>query len=138
MSRVNAVRIHRNGGPEELRHEEIEIGDPGPGEARVRHTAIGLNFTDIHHRTGRYPLPQFPHVIGMEAAGVVEAVGAGVSEVRSGDRVAYASDRPRAQPRSSSCGPRPLSDSSRDPSRTHSRDGVSRRMTIRERPNLEF
>jgi NADPH:quinone reductase len=96
MSRVNAVRIHRNGGPEELRHEEIEIGDPGPGEARVQHTAIGLNFTDIHHRTGRYPLPQFPHVIGMEAAGVVEAVGAGVSEVRPGDRVAYASDRPRA------------------------------------------
>ena len=66
------------------------------GEACVRHTAIGLNFTDIHHRTGRYPLPQFPHVIGMEAAGVVEAVGAGVSEVRPGDRVAYASDRPRA------------------------------------------
>jgi NADPH2:quinone reductase len=96
MSRVNAVRIHRNGGPEELRYEETEIGDPGPGEARVRHTAIGLNFTDIHHRTGRYPLPQFPHVIGMEAAGVVEAVGAGVSEVRPGDRVAYASDRPRA------------------------------------------
>jgi NADPH:quinone reductase len=96
MSRVNAVRIHRNGGPEELRYEEIEAGDPGPGEACVRHTAIGLNFTDIHHRTGRYPLPQFPHVIGMEAAGVVEAVGAGVSEVRSGDRVGYASDRPRA------------------------------------------
>jgi len=96
MSRVNAVRIHRNGGPEELRYEEIEAGDPGPGEACVRHTAIGLNFTDIHHRTGRYPLPQFPHVIGMEAAGVVEAVGAGVSELRPGDRVAYASDRPRA------------------------------------------
>jgi NADPH2:quinone reductase len=96
MSRVHAVRIHRNGGPEELRYEEIEAGDPGPGEACVRHTAIGLNFTDIHHRTGRYPLPQFPHVIGMEAAGVVEAVGAGVSEVRPGDRVAYASDRPRA------------------------------------------
>ena len=69
---------------------------PGPGEARVRHTAIGLNFTDIHHRTGRYPLPQLPHVIGMEAAGVVEDVGAGVNEVKVGDRVAYASDRPRA------------------------------------------
>ena len=53
---------------------------PGPGEARVRHTAIGLNFTDIHHRTGRYPLPQLPHVIGMEAAGVVEAVGEGVTK----------------------------------------------------------
>ena len=65
MSRVHAVRIHKNGGPEELRYEEVDVGDPGPGEARVRHTAIGLNFTDIHHRTGRYPLPQFPHVIGM-------------------------------------------------------------------------
>ena len=96
MSRINAVRIHKNGGPEELRYEEVEVGEPGPGEARVRHTAIGLNFTDIHHRTGRYPVPQFPHVIGMEAAGVVEAVGEGVSEVRPGDRVAYASDKPRA------------------------------------------
>ena len=96
MSRVNAVRIHKNGGPDELRYEAVEVGEPGPGEARVRHTAIGLNFTDIHHRTGRYPVPQFPHVIGMEAAGVVEAVGAGVTEVRAGDRVAYASDRPRA------------------------------------------
>ena len=96
MSRVNAVRIHKNGGPEELRYEEIEVGDPGPGEARVRHTAIGLNFTDIHHRTGRYPVPQVPHVIGMEAAGVVEAVGEGVSEVRPGDRVAYASETPCA------------------------------------------
>jgi len=96
MSRVNAVRIHKNGGPEELRYEEIEVGDTGPGEARVRHTAIGLNFTDIHHRSGRYPVPQVPHVIGMEAAGVVEAVGEGVSEVRPGDRVAYASETPCA------------------------------------------
>ena len=95
MSRINAVRIHKNGGPEELRYEEVEVGEPGPGEARVRHTAIGLNFTDIHFRTGRYPLPSFPHVIGMEAAGVVEAVGDGVTEVRVGDRVAYASEKPR-------------------------------------------
>lgn len=95
MPRVNAVRVHRNGGPDALRYEPIELGDPGPGEARVRHTAIGLNFTDVHHRTGRYPLP-LPHVIGMEAAGVVEAVGEGVSEVKAGDRVAYAADRPRA------------------------------------------
>ena len=79
MSRVNAVRIHKYGGPEELRYEEVEVGEPRPGEARVRHTAIGLNFTDIHHRTGRYPVAQFPHVIGMEAAGVVEAVGEGAS-----------------------------------------------------------
>ena len=96
MTRVNAVRIHKHGGPEELRYEAVEVGDPGPGEARVRHTAIGLNFTDIHHRTGRYALAQLPHVIGMEAAGVVEAVGEGVTEVKPGDRVAYASDRPRA------------------------------------------
>jgi NADPH2:quinone reductase len=96
MSRVHAVRVHKLGGPEELRYEEIEIGEPGPGEARVRHTAIGLNFTDVHFRTGRYPLPHFPHVIGMEAAGAVEAVGPGVTEVKAGDRVAYASDAPRA------------------------------------------
>jgi NADPH:quinone reductase len=96
MSSIYAVRVHKTGGPEELRYEKVEIGTPGLGEARVRHTAIGLNFTDIHFRTGRYPLPQLPHVIGMEAAGVVEAVGEGVTEVRPGDRVAYASEKPRA------------------------------------------
>ena len=96
MSRVHAIRIHKTGGPEELRYEEIELGQPSPGEALVRHTAIGLNFTDVHFRTGRYPLPSLPHVIGMEAAGVVEAVGAGVTEVAAGDRVAYASEKPRA------------------------------------------
>lgn len=96
MNRVHAVRIHKPGGPGELRYEEVEVGKPGAGEARVRHTAIGLNFTDIHFRTGRYPLSHLPHVIGMEAAGVVEAVGDGVTEVRPGDRVAYASEKPRA------------------------------------------
>ena len=96
MTRVYAIRVHRTGGPEELRYEEVELGTPGPGEALVRHTAIGLNFTDIHFRTGRYPLPSLPHVIGMEAAGVVEAVGAGVTEVSVGDRVCYASEKPRA------------------------------------------
>jgi NADPH2:quinone reductase len=96
MARAYAIRVHKTGGPEELRYEEIELGTPGPGEAQVRHTAIGLNFTDVHFRTGRYPLPSFPHVIGMEAAGVVEAVGAGVTEVKAGDRVAYASEKPRA------------------------------------------
>jgi NADPH2:quinone reductase len=94
MSLVQAVRVHRDGGPEELRLEEIEVGAPGPGEARVRHTAIGLNFTDIHHRTGRYPAGTFPHGIGMEAAGVVEAVGDGATEVRVGDRVAYVAQSP--------------------------------------------
>jgi NADPH2:quinone reductase len=96
MTKVHAVRVHRHGGPEELRWEEVELGEPGRGEARVRHTAVGLNFTDIHFRTGRYPLREFPHVIGMEAAGVVEAIGPGVSEVAAGDRVAYASETPRA------------------------------------------
>lgn len=100
MTQIHAVRIHRHGGPEELRYEPVEIGKPGAGEARVRHTAIGLNFTDIHHRTGRYPLAQLPQVIGMEAAGVVEelgpALGSQVSGLAVGDRVAYASDRPRS------------------------------------------
>jgi NADPH2:quinone reductase len=96
MTKVYAVRVHRHGGPEVLRYEEVEVGRPGPGEARVRHTAIGLNFTDIHFRTGRYPLKELPHVIGMEAAGIVEEVGPGVREVRVGERVAYASEKPRA------------------------------------------
>jgi NADPH2:quinone reductase len=96
MSKVYAVRVHQLGGPEVLRYEQVEVGKPGPGEARVRHTAIGLNFTDIHFRTGRYPLKEFPHVIGMEAAGVVEEIGPGVTEVGVGDRVAYASEKPRA------------------------------------------
>jgi NADPH:quinone reductase len=96
MTRVYAVRLHQLGGPEVLRYEEVQVGRPGPGEARVRHTAIGLNFTDVHFRTGRYPLKELPHVIGMEAAGVVEEVGAGVTEVGVGDRVAYASEKPRA------------------------------------------
>ena len=96
MTKVYAVRVHQHGGPEVLRYEEVEVGRPGPGEARVRHAAIGLNFTDIHFRTGRYPLKELPHVIGMEAAGVVEEVGPGVTEVRVGERVAYASEKPRA------------------------------------------
>lgn len=96
MTKVFAVRVQKNGGPEVLKYEEVEVGAPGQGEARVRHTAIGLNFTDIHFRTGRYPLKEFPHVIGMEAAGVVEEIGAGVTEVGVGDRVAYASEKPRA------------------------------------------
>jgi NADPH:quinone reductase len=96
MTQVKAVRVHGHGGPEELRYESVEIGRPGTGEVRVRHTAIGLNFTDVHHRTGRYPLAQLPQVIGMEAAGVVEETGPGVSEFSVGDRVAYASDTPRS------------------------------------------
>src|SRR5262245_53534278 len=96
MTKVYVVRVHEHGGPEVLRYEEVEVGKPGPGEACVRHKAIGLNFTDIHFRTGRYPLKELPHVIGMEAAGVVEKIGPGVTEVQVGDRVAYASEKPRA------------------------------------------
>jgi NADPH:quinone reductase len=96
MTTVYAVRVHQLGGPEQLRYEQVEIGTPGRGEARIRHTAIGLNFTDIHFRTGRYPLPSLPHVIGMEAAGVIEAVGDGVTAFAPGDRVAYAAATPGA------------------------------------------
>jgi len=84
-----AIRIHQTGGPEVLRWEEVAVGDPAPGEARVRHAAVGLNYIDTYHRSGLYPLP-LPAGLGMEGAGVVEAVGAGVSNVRPGDRVAYA------------------------------------------------
>ncbi len=97
MSEVHAIRVHRHGGPEELRYEAVEVGRPGRGEARVRHTAIGLNFTDVHHRTGRYPLAGLPHVIGMEGAGVIEELGPGVDAgLAVGDRVAYASEKPRS------------------------------------------
>ncbi|MBK7953786.1 MAG: quinone oxidoreductase [Candidatus Accumulibacter sp.] len=84
-----AIRIHRTGGPEVMCWEEIEVADPAPDEARVRHQAVGLNYIDIYHRNGLYPL-QLPNGLGLEAAGVVEAVGAGVSDLRPGDRVAYA------------------------------------------------
>jgi len=85
----HAIRIHQTGGPEVLRWEEVDLPAPEAGEATVRHHAVGLNFIDTYHRTGLYPLPM-PAGIGLEGAGVVEAVGAGVSEVKVGDRVAYA------------------------------------------------
>ena len=84
-----AVRIHEIGGPEVLRWEAIDVPDPGPGEAVIRQTAAGLNFIDVYFRTGLYPAPSFPATIGNEGAGVVEAVGDGVTEVAVGDRVAY-------------------------------------------------
>jgi NADPH2:quinone reductase len=83
-----AIRFHTPGGPEVLRLEDVTVGDPGPGEARVRHTAVGVNFVDTYHRSGLYPLP-LPSGVGVEGAGVVEAVGAGVAHVRAGDRVVY-------------------------------------------------
>jgi len=84
----HAIRFHKAGGPEVLQWEEVKVGDPGPGELRVAHKAVGLNYIDTYHRTGLYPMP-LPSGIGLEAAGVVEAVGAGVTEFRKGDRVAY-------------------------------------------------
>lgn len=88
---THAIRIHHYGGPEMLRWEEVAVGDPGPGELRIRHGAIGLNYIDVYHRTGLYPLPALPWTLGMEGAGRIEAIGPGVTEFKVGDRVAYAS-----------------------------------------------
>jgi len=86
---THAIRIHRPGGPEALVWDEIQVGSPGPGQIRLRHTAVGLNFIDVYHRTGLYPLP-LPLIIGSEGAGVVEELGPGVAGLQPGDRVAYA------------------------------------------------
>src|SRR5436190_8425010 len=80
----------RPGGSEVLEWAEAEVGDPGPGEVRLRHTAVGVNFIDVYHRTGLYPVPPPPFPLGTEACGVVEAVGSGVTGLTAGDRVAYA------------------------------------------------
>lgn len=85
----HAIRIHRTGGPEVLQWEAVDVPPPAPGEVRVRHAAVGLNFIDTYHRTGLYPLP-LPAGIGLEGAGTVEALGEGVGELQVGDRVAYA------------------------------------------------
>ncbi len=87
---TKAIRIHETGGPDVLRWDSVDVGDPGPGEVRVHHSAIGLNFIDVYHRSGLYPLPSLPAVIGMEGAGTVEALGDGVSNLAVGQRVAYA------------------------------------------------
>ncbi len=84
----HAIRFHKTGGPEVLQWEEVQVGKPGPGEARVRHTAIGLNYVETYVRSGLYPVP-LPSALGTEAAGVVEEVGPGVTDVKAGDRVAY-------------------------------------------------
>lgn len=87
---VQAIRIAAYGGPDVMKFESVDVGTPGTGEVRVKHTAIGLNYIDTYHRTGLYPVAKLPAVIGMEGAGVVTEVGAGVSDVAVGDRVAYA------------------------------------------------
>lgn len=91
MSKV--VRIHQTGGPEQMVVEDVRVGEPGPGEIRIRHHAIGLNYIDVYFRTGLYP-QALPGGLGMEGAGIVEAVGEGVTHLRPGDRAAYASQPP--------------------------------------------
>lgn len=86
---AHAIRFHKTGGPEVLQWEDVTVAPPGPGEVQLRHEAVGLNYIDTYHRTGLYPMP-LPSGIGLEGAGVVEAVGPGVTEFKPGDRVAYA------------------------------------------------
>jgi len=90
-----AIVIEAPGGPEQLKQVDVEVGEPGPGEIRIRHAACGLNYIDIYHRNGSYALP-LPARLGMEGAGVVEAVGEGVTHLKAGDRAAYASQPPGA------------------------------------------
>jgi NADPH2:quinone reductase len=85
---TKAVRFHKTGGPEVLQMEDVQVGEPGAGQVRLRHTAIGVNFVDTYQRSGLYPTP-LPQIAGNEGAGVVEAVGSGVTTLRKGDRVAY-------------------------------------------------
>ena len=93
---TKAIRIYETGGPEVMRWEDVDPGKPEPGEALVRHEAVGLNFIDVYHRTGLYPLPALPAIPGMEGSGIVKAIGEGVTEVAVGDRVAYAGIPPGA------------------------------------------
>jgi NADPH:quinone reductase len=90
---TRAIQIAQHGGPEELKIVDVSVGEPGPGEIRIRHHTVGLNFIDVYHRTGLYPL-KMPATLGMEASGVVEAVGEGVQHLKAGDRAAYASQPP--------------------------------------------
>src|SRR6187397_2113669 len=85
---AKAVRYHKQGGPEVLQLDDVQVGEPGPGQVRIKHTAIGVNFVDTYQRSGLYPM-QLPQVAGNEGAGVVEAVGAGVTDLKAGDRVTY-------------------------------------------------
>jgi NADPH2:quinone reductase len=92
---VKAMVIEEHGGPDRFKRVEQELGQPGPGEVLIRHKAVGLNFIDVYQRTGLYPMT-LPHVLGMEAAGVIEAVGEGVTHLKAGDRAAYAAQPPGA------------------------------------------
>ncbi|HZY17448.1 MAG TPA: quinone oxidoreductase [Ramlibacter sp.] len=90
---TRAVQIDQHGGPEQMKIVDVQVGDPGPGEIRIRHKAVGLNFIDVYQRTGLYQLPM-PVRLGMEGSGIVEAVGTGVTHLKVGDRAAYASQPP--------------------------------------------
>ena len=87
---AHAIKVHKFGGPDELRYEEVTVAAPGPGQIKLRQTAIGVNYIDVYHRTGLYPQANMPFIPGSEGAGVVEAVGEGVTLHKVGDRVAYA------------------------------------------------
>ena len=87
---THAIRIHETGNADALRWDEITVAEPGPGQVRLRQSACGLNFIDIYMRSGIYPVPELPAILGMEAAGVVDAIGDGVTDLEVGDRVAYA------------------------------------------------
>jgi NADPH2:quinone reductase len=87
---AHAIRVHKVGGPEAMQYEEVEVGAPGQGQVKVRQHAIGVNYIDVYLRTGLYPQPSHPFIPGMEGAGEVTAVGAGVTDLKAGDRVAYA------------------------------------------------
>jgi NADPH2:quinone reductase len=89
---TKAIRIHATGGPEVLKWEDIEVGDPGPGQVRLQQSACGLNYIDVYGRSGMYPVGELPAVLGMEGVGVVDAVGEGVDDLAAGDRVAYPMD----------------------------------------------
>ena len=95
QNQSRAIRIDQTGGPEQLQLVQVTVGEPGPGEIRIRHKSVGLNFIDVYQRSGLYPNP-LPLQLGMEAAGVVEAVGEGVTHLQVGDRAAYASQPPGA------------------------------------------
>ncbi|MGB5330197.1 MAG: quinone oxidoreductase [Gammaproteobacteria bacterium] len=86
---TKAIRIHATGGPEVLKWEDIEVGDPGPGQVRLQQSACGLNYIDVYGRSGMYPVGELPAVLGMEGVGVIDTVGEGVDDLAAGDRVAY-------------------------------------------------
>jgi NADPH2:quinone reductase len=92
---TKAIRFHKTGGPDVLQWEDVSVGEPGEGQARIKHTAVGVNFIDTYQRSGLYPMP-LPSGLGGEGAGIVEAVGRGVTHIKAGDRVAYAGGAPGA------------------------------------------